>query len=91
MIYTYACKNAIHTSKQVINKIKNNGNQKVPDKKTQVPIIPHKKEIKIFNNVCPDIIFANRRIDKLNTLAIYDTISINIKIKEILFGIPAGK
>ena len=45
MIYTYACKNAIHTSKQVINKIKNNGNQKVPDKKTQVPIIPHKKEI----------------------------------------------
>lgn len=27
------------------------------------------KPAKIFNNVCPDIKFANKRIDKLNTRA----------------------
>lgn len=27
----------------------------------------HAKPIKIFNNVCPDIIFENNRIAKLNT------------------------
>jgi hypothetical protein len=28
----------------------------------------HKKPTKIFNSVCPDIIFANNRTDKLTTL-----------------------
>jgi len=47
--------------------------------------------IKIFNKACPDIIFANNRMLRLKTLAIYETASINIKNGAITSGTPLGK
>jgi len=49
------------------------------------------KPIKIFNNVCPAIIFANNRIDKLNKRATYETISIKTNKMAIAIGVPFGK
>jgi hypothetical protein len=70
IIYTYACKNAITNSKPIvanttaIGKILTGATEKFNHTLT------HAKDIKIFNNECPDIIFANNLIDKLKTLAI---------------------
>jgi hypothetical protein len=44
-----------------------------------------------FNNVCPAIIFANNRTDKLNNLKVYEINSIGINKKIIAIGVPAGK
>ena len=49
------------------------------------------KPAKIFNSVCPDIKFANNRIDKLNTRATYEIISMIIKNGAIANGAPLGK
>jgi len=40
--------------------------------------------------VCPAVILANKRIDKLNTLAKYDTISTYTKSGRIKNGAPDG-
>lgn len=52
---------------------------------------PHKKLIKIFNSMCPDIILANRRIARLNILEKYDTHSIKTKTGIIMTGTPSGR
>lgn len=49
------------------------------------------KPIKILSNVCPAIIFANNRIDKLKSRAIYETISIKTNKIAIAIGVPLGK
>ena len=51
---------------------------------------PQEKPIKIFNKACPDIIFANKRILKLKTLATYETSSIKTKKGAIASGTPLG-
>lgn len=51
---------------------------------------PQEKPIKIFNKACPDIIFANKRMLKLKTLAIYDTNSIKMRKGAIASGTPLG-
>lgn len=48
-------------------------------------------EAKIFNKICPDIILANSRIAKLNTLALYEINSIITKNGVIAVGAPFGK
>jgi len=53
--------------------------------------IAHTKEIKIFNKMWPDNIFANSLIAKLNILEIYETYSIKIKNGIIIRGTPSGK
>ena len=45
----------------------------------------------IFNNVCPDVILANSRIDNVNTLTMYDRNSIVINSGTINNGTPLGK
>jgi len=49
------------------------------------------KAIRIFNSVCPDIMFANNRIPRLNGLAKYEIISMGIKNVVIGNGVPSGK
>lgn len=58
---------------------------------TLEPAITQTKPIKIFNKICPDIIFANKRIAKLKILEKYETYSIIIisGIKGV--GTPSGK
>jgi hypothetical protein len=68
-MYTYACKKAIQTSKNVTNKINTKGTDEIIKNKKLVHNNPQTKPIKIFNKVCPAIILAKRRIDKLKTLA----------------------
>ena len=55
------------------------------------PAIAHIKLIKIFNKICPDIIFANKRNAKLKILEIYEIYSIIIRPGTIIVGIPSGK
>jgi len=45
----------------------------------------------IFNNICPDIILANRRIAKLKALALKEINSMIIKNGKIGIGEPGGK
>jgi len=64
--------------------------------KQTLPIEPPKiinqiNPAKIFNNVCPDIKFANNRIDKLKTRATYEIISIIIRNGAMANGAPLGK
>jgi hypothetical protein len=49
------------------------------------------KPISVLSRVCPAIIFANRRIDKLKSRAIYEINSIRINKKVIERGVPEGK
>ena len=49
------------------------------------------KLIKIFNRICPDIIFANKRNAKLKMREIYEIYSIKIRPGIITVGIPSGK
>ncbi len=49
------------------------------------------KLIKIFNRICPDIIFANKRNAKLKIREIYEIYSIKIRPGIITVGIPSGK
>jgi hypothetical protein len=52
---------------------------------------PQAAVAKIFNNICPDIIFAKSRIAKLNTLALNEINSIKIIKGTISKGVPVGK
>lgn len=45
----------------------------------------------IFIKVCPDIMFANSLIDKLNNLELYDIISIKPREIPIANGTPDGR
>ena len=45
----------------------------------------------IFNKACPDVILANKRIDKVNTLIKYDITSIVTSRGIIKIGTPFGK
>lgn len=49
------------------------------------------KPAMIFNKVCPEVILANNRIDKVNTFTIYDKNSIVIIKGTITKGTPLGK
>jgi hypothetical protein len=88
---TYACKNAIENSKPTtVNTIVSGTrfhSQCIPLK----VMITHINEIKIFNKMCPDNIFANNRIARLKTLEIYEIYSIKIKNGTITSGTPSGK
>jgi len=68
-VNTYACKIAIPSSKIVTAIIIIRGTNctkyQIPPKESIVQANP----AIIFNNVCPDIILANNRIDKLKTRA----------------------
>jgi len=44
-----------------------------------------------FSKVCPAIIFANKRIDKLTGLNTYEITSIGINKKESKTDVPGGK
>ena len=45
----------------------------------------------IFMSVCPAIIFANSRTDKLKSINVYEINSIGINRKIIANGVPSGK
>ena len=91
MTNTYACKKAIKISKHIIIVTRIQGKTANIIKSIFDVNNPHENPIKIFNKACPDIIFANKRILKLNTRAIYETISIRIKNGAIGKGDPLGK
>ena len=54
-------------------------------------IIVHANPIKTFNKICPLIIFANNRTDKLITVIKYDTTSIITNKGIKANGVPDGK
>jgi hypothetical protein len=91
MVNTYACKKAINPSRNIIAVTITHGNIPINTYIDPNVIKLHENPIRIFNNACPDIIFANNRILKLNTFAIYDTNSIPIKNVAIINGTPLGK
>lgn len=88
---TYACNKAIPNSKIVtaIMIIKGNKCRKyqIPPKDNIVQANP----AIIFNNVCPDIIFAKSRIDKLKTRDTYDAISMGTNRGANAICIPLGR
>ena len=67
---TYACKNAIENSKPTTVKTIVSGIRFHNQCITLEVTITHINEIKIFNKICPDSIFANNRIARLKTLEI---------------------
>jgi hypothetical protein len=54
-------------------------------------IIVQEKPIRIFSRACPDIMFANSRIERLNILATYETPSIIVRNGAIRNGAPLGR
>lgn len=84
---TYACNTAIQNSNTTIAKINRKDNN--PIKYLNLNNLLEKKA-KICNNVCPDIKFANKRIDKLKALDTYEIISTTNKIGIKAVGIPLG-
>lgn len=91
MVNTYACKCAIKVSKKKSIVTTIHGKTEIIIKKCLIVHNPQAKPIKIFNNACPAIILANKRILKLKTLAIYDKNSIKTKNGIITIGILLGK
>ena len=87
----YACSIAIIHSKNVTQKIIANGGIANNMYIEELVKIAQEKPNKIFNKVCPDIILANKRIDRLKTLDVYDIISSIIKATDIAKGTPPGK
>ena len=69
MTNTYACKNAIRSSKNIIAVTIIHGKTANPAYKTPDPNNVHENPIKIFKSAWPDIIFAKRRILRLSTRA----------------------
>ena len=65
---TYACKSAIENSKPTTLKTIVSGTKFHNQWITLEVIITHINEIKIFNKICPESIFANNRIPKLRAL-----------------------
>ena len=63
------------------------GIRKIPKNDTAAQL----KLDKIFSKVCPDIKFANNRMDKLNTRNTYDINSINTSNGARAKGAPGGK
>jgi hypothetical protein len=55
-------------SKPITKKTINAGMIPTKEKENPNQIIVQENDIKIFNKVCPDIMFANKRIDRLKTL-----------------------
>ena len=88
---TYACKNAIENSKPTTVKTIVSGTRFHNQWMILEVIITHMNEIKIFNKICPDNIFANNRIARLKILEIYEIYSIIIKKGTIISGTPSGK
>jgi hypothetical protein len=54
-------------------------------------IMVHAKPIKTFNKICPLIMLANNRTDKLITVMKYETTSIITSKGINAKGVPAGK
>ena len=90
-VKTYACKKAIKTSRNIITVTITQGKNAIKTKTDPLVNKSQENPIKIFNKACPDIIFANKRILKLKTLAKYETISIKIKKGAMAKGTPPGK
>ena len=67
---TYACKSAIENSKPTTVKTIVSGTKFHNQWITLEVIITHINEIKIFNKICPESIFANNRMARLNILEI---------------------
>jgi hypothetical protein len=91
IVKTYACKNAISSSRNTIAVTMTQGNTARMARADPVVIRVQEKPIRIFNRACPDNIFAKSRMLKLKTRAMYDTASIKIKKGAIARGAPAGK
>ena len=70
MTNTYACKNAIRSSKNIIAVTIIHGKIANPAYKIPEPSNVHENPIKIFNNACPLIMLANNRMLKLKIRAI---------------------
>jgi hypothetical protein len=70
MVKTYACRNAIRSSKNIIAVTITQGN--AASKIIAEPEVNnvHENPIRILRSACPDIIFAKRRILRLKTRAI---------------------
>ena len=88
MINTYACNIPISISKMFIKPTISNGTINKLDWDIKINQI---KLVSIFKSVWPDIIFANKRIAKLNNLAVNEIISIKIKKGLNKNGAPLGK
>lgn len=67
-INTYACKKAIDISKPITEKTIDIGKTFQIQWTIFDETIAHTKDIKIFNKICPDSIFANNRMAKLKIL-----------------------
>lgn len=90
-VYTYACKIAIIVSKQKIIKIRSKIIMAIITKMLNPKIKTQVNADNIFNKVCPDIKFANNRIEILKTRAIYEINSTTTINGDIIKGVPSGK
>ena len=81
---TYACKKATNISKPVnaTEKLSGNHPPNIPKLTTNPP--------KTFNIVCPAIMFANKRTDKLTGLLKYEIISMIVINGKSTAGTPLG-
>lgn len=88
---TYACNIAIANSSPINANNKINGIIWKNDiRPPEISIVQEKPAI-IFNNVWPEVIFANNRIDNVNTFTMYDKNSIVIIKGTMIKGTPLGK
>lgn len=91
MVKTYACKKATKNSRVVIAVTVNQGITAKILMGFAVFKNDQLKLAKIFSKAWPDIIFANKRVLKLNTRAMYEMNSIKTKNGAPIVGIPDGR
>ena len=90
-IKTYAWRKEIINSKPITKNTIDIGNTNQNQWIILELAIAQIKLISIFNKICPDIIFANKRIAKLKIREMYETYSIKIRNGIIKIGTPSGK
>jgi hypothetical protein len=91
IVNTYVCIKATPISKKInTNKIPI-GKIFATKKKSPINIIDQLNPTITFNKVCPAIIFANNRTDKLNNRKVYEINSIGTNKNIIAKGVPCGK
>ena len=88
-VKTYAWRNAINSSKTLTRNTTPAGKIANTDKLDRKML--HVNPARIFKRLCPAIILANNRIERLKTLAINEISSITTRKGAITKGTPEGK
>ena len=91
IVNTYACKQATPTSKKVSANTTASGTTEAIESTPPKVSMLHANPLRIFNNVCPAIIFAKSRTPSEMPRKAYEINSITTRKGESASGAPGGR